>query len=408
LVTSEDKFLVNWRYSLVILATLVGLVFCASMKAQDRPTGADPQSNAGTAVKNVGAVKSISGKNLVLKTDAGPEITISVPDGTRIVRLAAGQTDLKNAPAITFAEIQVGDRMLLRGRSGANGDIEATTIVVMKQADVAQKQQHDREDWQKRGIGGIVSAIDSAAGTFTVSVTPTLSVLVKTSKDTNFLRYSPTSVKFADAQKGTIDQIKTGDQLRARGARSPDGKEIVAEEVISGTFRNIAGTISSIDAANNSITVKDILAKKSVVIKFNSDSQMRKLAPQMAQRLAFFLKEGRQAGQGGAPAGRQRSASGTPAGLGPDSGGSGARPAGGPDFQQMLNRIPSITLADLQKEDAVMVVATQGTSGNGVTAITLLGGVEPILTASPNGTSAAALFSGWNLGAPGGEGGGPQ
>ena len=408
MVTSEDKFLVNWRYSLVVLATLVGLFFGASMKAQDRPSGADPQSSAGAAVKNVGAVKSISGKNLVLKTDAGPEVTVSVPDGARIVRLAAGQTDLKNAPAITFAEIQVGDRMLLRGRSDANGGIEATTIVVMKQADVAQKQQHDREDWQKRGIGGIVSAIDPAAGTFTVSVTPTLSVLVKTSKDTNFLRYSPASVKFADAQKGTIDQIKTGDQLRARGTRSPDGKEIVAEEVISGTFRNIAGTISSIDAANNSITVKDILAKKSVVVKFNSDSQLRRLTPQMAQRLAFFLKRGAQAGRGGAPGGGETPASRTAPRAGMGSGGPGTRPAGGPDFQQMLSRIPSITLADLQKEDAVMIVATQETAGNEVTAITLLGGVEPILTASPNGTSAAALFSGWSLGAPGGEGGGPE
>jgi co-chaperonin GroES (HSP10) len=385
------------------------MFFSAPLEAQDHPAGTDSQSTAGAVIKNVGAVKSISGTNLVLKTDAGPEITISVPEGARIVRLAAGQTDLKSAPTITFAEIQVGDRMLLRGRSGANGDIEATTIVVMKQADVAQKQQHDREDWQKRGTGGIVSAIDAATGTFTISVTPTLSVLVKTSKDTSFLRYSPNSVKFADAQKGTIDQIKTGDQLRARGSRSADGKEITAEEVISGTFRNIAGTISAIDAANNSITVKDILAKKSVIIKFNSDSQLRKLAPQMAQRLAFFLKGGAQAAQGAAPAGGQISASGAPAaGRGQTGAGPGVRPAGGPDFQQMLSRIPSITLADLQKEEAVMVVATQGTTGNEVTAITLLGGVEPILTSSPNGTSAAALFSGWNLGAPGGEGGGPQ
>jgi co-chaperonin GroES (HSP10) len=405
LVVKAGSFIVKWIHSLAVVATGVSLALGVALSAQDRPSGEVPQAAAGSAVKNVGVVKSIHEKNLVLKTDSGPEISISVPDGVRIVRLAAGQTDLKSAPAIAFAEIQVGDRMLLRGRSGANGDIEATTIVIMKQADVAQKQQHDREDWQKRGTGGIVSAIDSAAGTFTVSVTPTLSVLVKTSKDTNFLRYSPNSVKFADAQKGTIDQIKTGDQLRARGTRSADGKEIVAEEVISGTFRNIAGTISSIDAANNSITVKDILAKKSVIIKFNSDSQLRKLAPQMAQRLAFFLKGG--AAQG-APAGGQSPASGTPRpGAGP-SGGPGGRPAGGPDFQQMLNRIPSVTLADLQKEDAVMVVATQGTTGNEVTAITLLGGVEPILTASPNGTSAAALFSGWNLGAPGGEGGGPQ
>ena len=404
MVTNKAKCAVNWRHALAMLATFAGLICGARLQAQDRPAGTDAQSTAGAAVKNVGAVKSISGKNLVLKTDAGPEVTISVPDGARIVRLAAGQTDLKSAPAIAFSEIQVGDRMLLRGRTGASGEIEATTIVVMKQADVAQKQQHDREDWQKRGAGGIVSAIDAAAGTFTISITPTLSVLVKTSKDTSFLRYSPDSVKFADAQKGTIDQIKIGDQLRARGTRSADGKEIAAEEVISGTFRNIAGTISSIDAANNSITVKDILAKKSVVIKFNSDSQLRKLAPQMAQRLAFFLKSA----QGGAPVGEQVSAGGAPAAGRPTGAGPGARPGGGPDFQQMLNRIPSITLADLQKEEAIMVVATRGTTGNEVTAITLLGGVEPILTASPNGTSAAALFSGWNLGAPGGEGGGPQ
>src|SRR5947209_6220694 len=326
----------------MVIVMAVSLASGIALPAQDRPSGETPQAAAGSAVKNVGVVKSIHEKNLVLKTDSGPEISLSVPDGTRIVRLAAGQTDLKSAPAITFAEIQVGDRMLLRGRAGTNGDVEATTIVVMKQADVAQKQQHDREDWQKRGTGGIVSTIDPATGTFTVSVTPTQSVLVKTQKDTSFLRYSPNSVKFADAQKGTIDQIKTGDQLRARGTRSADGKEIAAEEVISGTFRNIAGTISSIDAANNIITVKDILAKKSVVVKFNSDSQLRKLAPPMAQRLAFFLKGG--ASQGGAqPVAASGAPANSPAAGGATAPGASPRPGGGADFQQILSRIPNIT-----------------------------------------------------------------
>lgn len=387
---------------------LAGALFTSAIHAQD-------QGNAAAAARNVGALKSISGNTLVLKTDAGPEITVSVPDGTRIVRLTPGQTDLKNAPPITLPELQVGDRMLVRSRPGDNGSLLATTIVVMKQADVAQKQQHDREDWQKRGAGGIVSAVDMAAGTINVSVNPTLGIVVKTSKDTGFLRYAPGSVKFSDAQKGTMDQIKTGDQLRARGTRSADGKELAAEEVISGTFRNIAGTITSVDAANNTITVKDVLAKKSVVIKFNSDSQLRKLAPQMAQRLAFFLKGGAQAAQGGAPASGQTATSGaTPSGNAPASGGAGPggnaqgpRPGGAPDFQQMLSRIPSVTLADLQKEDAVMVVAAQGTASGEVIAVTLLGGVEPILTASPNGMGAAALFSGWNMGTPGGDAG-PQ
>jgi hypothetical protein len=198
-----------------------------------------------------------------------------------------------------------------------------------------------------------------------------------------------------------MDQIKTGDQLRARGNRSADGKEIAAEEVISGSFRNIAGTITSIDAAGNSITVKDILAKKSVVVKFNADSQLRKLAPPMAQRLAFFLKAGPQAVQAGTPAARPAggAAAAAPAGA--------PRPGGGADFQQILSRIPSVKLEELQKEDAVMIVAMQGSSPGEATAVTLLGGVEPILTASPDGMSAAALFSGWNLGAPAGGDTGP-
>ena len=70
----------------------------------------------------------------------------------------------------------------------------------------------------------------------------------------------------------------------------------------------------------------------------------------------------------------------------------------------MVSRLPAVTITDLQKEDAVMIVSTLGSGSSEVTAITLLGGVEPILTASPNGMGAAALLSGWNLSAPGDAG----
>ncbi|HEV3317182.1 MAG TPA: hypothetical protein VG488_09450 [Candidatus Angelobacter sp.] len=375
----------NRIWKLVVWLALTASICIAA------PLQAQTQQDA--TARKVGTVKSLTGKALVLKPDSGSDVNVTLVDGVRILRLAPGQTDLKSATPMTLPEVQVGDRMLVRGKPGDNDSIVASSIVVMKQADVAQKQQHERDDWQKRGTGGIVTAIDPASGTITVAITPTYSVAVKTSKDTGFLRYAPDSVKFADAQKGTLDQVKTGDQLRAHGNRSADGKEITAEEVISGTFRNIAGTISTIDAGNSTITVKDVLAKKSVVVKIGADSQMRKLAAPMAQRLAVLLKGGAQADAGGPPAG------GRPPGAG---GGPGGAP---PDFQQILSRIPSVTLAELQKEDAVMVVATQGTSGSEAVAITLLGGVEPILTASPNGRSAAALFSGWNLGTPGGDAG---
>jgi hypothetical protein len=226
-----------------------------------------------------------------------------------------------------------------------------------------------------------------------VDVNPTLKVAVKTSPTTRFLRYAPDSVRFSDAQKSSLDQIKTGDQLRARGTRSADGKELAAEEVISGTFRNIAGTITNIDAAAGTITVKDVLAKKTVTVKLTGDSMMRKLPAQMAQRIAFFLK---------APEAAQAAAAAGGNGTGPAGGSGGGR---APDFQQMVSRLPAVTIADLQKEDAVMIVSTPGNGGPQVTAITLLGGVDPIITASPS--SAAALLGGWNLSAPSGDAG-PQ
>ncbi len=391
------------------LALLIAFTVTTALPAEvqeDRPAA---PAQAGL-LKKLGTVKSTSENTITLKSDSGPDFSASVQDTTRIFRIPPGQTDLKNAQPIKLQDVQVGDRMLVRGKAGDVPDsIIALQIVVMTKSDVAQKQQQDLQDWQKRGVGGIVSAIDAAAGSITVAVTPSTSYSVKTSKTTSFLRYAPNSVKFADAQKGAFDQIKVGDQLRARGNRSADGKEVAAEEVISGTFRNIAGTVTAADAANNTVTVKDILGKKTVVVKLSPESQMRKLPPQLAQRIAFFLK-----GPAGAQGSQSAPSGGTPAGA--SAQGSNGAPGpnstpgrgGSPDFQQMINRLPAVSLAELQKDDAVMIVSTTGTGGNEVTAITLLSGVEPILTASPNGAGAAALLSGWNLSAPGGGDAGPQ
>jgi len=71
---------------------------------------------------------------------------------------------------------------------------------------------------------------------------------------------------------------------------------------------------------------------------------------------------------------------------------------GTPDFQQMLSRMPAISISDLNKGDAVMLVATEGTSSSGPTAIKLISGVEPLLSAAPAGAGAAMILSPWNLG----------
>ena len=100
----------------------------------------------------------------------------------------------------------------------------------MKQADVAAKQQHDRDDWQKRGVGGLVTNVDAATGIVTISsggMGTNRSIAVHIAKYTILRRYAPDSVKFDDAKPAPANQfwaqIKAGDQLRARGTRNPDG-----------------------------------------------------------------------------------------------------------------------------------------------------------------------------------------
>jgi hypothetical protein len=71
----------------------------------------------------------------------------------------------------------------------------------------------------------------------------------------------------------------------------------------------------------------------------------------------------------------------------------------GNDLTQILDRAPTITLADLKPGDAIIVLSTVGANTESLTAITLLAGVEPILTRP--GTREMSL-GGWSLGAGGG------
>jgi Domain of unknown function (DUF5666) len=381
-----------------VVARLV-LVFMLSLIAQALP---QQTPVASAQAKAVGEIKTISGSRLTLATDDGKGESISLPENVRVVRIAPGATDLKNATAITLQDLQVGDRVLVQGKASEDGkSMVALRVVVMKQSDVSAKQQQEREDWQKRGIGGLVNAVDPAAGTLTISVTTfsgSKKVLIQTSKKTAIRRYAPNSVKFDDAKSSQLADIHPADQLRARGNKNADGTEFAAEEIVSGSFRNIAGTVTAANAADNSITVMDLLTKKSVVVKVTADSQLRKLPQMMAQRIAMRLKgktpEG-QAAAAGAPAtgSASKPEGGLPAGA-PAGNGSGSGRGGG-DLQQMLSRLPALTVNDFQKGDAVILVSTQGTDSE-VTAITLVGGVEPILTAAPAGGQ-AMILSPWSL-----------
>jgi hypothetical protein len=135
---------------------------------------------------------------------------------------------------------------------------------------------------------------------------------------------------------------------------------------------------------------------------------IRALPLMMATRFAAQTNGGGQGGgrggggRGGGGGAGTYGAEGSAAGQGDAAG--GARRSAGADLSQMISRLPTITLADLKNGDAVMIVATEPTPGaSTVTAITLLTGVEPILTANPNGGMDLSMSMGGGMG--GGEGG---
>ena len=281
-----------WR----IAAACLILAGVRSTPARPMQAQATTQQSAQTptAARPVGTIKSISGNIIVLSTDAGSDVSVQVQDATKLVRIAPGQTDLKDATPIQLADIQPGDRILVRGKLANDGTfVVAASIIAMKKADIAEKQSHEREEWQKHGLGGLVNSVDAAGGTISI-VLPSQgekkSVAVHVSKDTMLRRYSLDSVKFDDAKPAPLDQVKPGDQLRARGTRSPDGTELTAVEIVSGTFRNISGTISAIDTSAGTIIVQDLVVKKSITVRITPESQLRKLPPPVAQRIAARLK----------------------------------------------------------------------------------------------------------------------
>ena len=353
---------------------------------------AAPFAQAQAATRILGSITAISGDTITVKPAQGDAQQVEVPSTAQLKRVEPGQTNLSAAVAMQFGELAVGDRVLVNLDPNATGSTaQALRVVAIKAEDVAKKQEAETEAWQ-HGVGGLVKSVDTASGVIlvTTGAGPTLkTITVKTAPTTVLERYAPASVSFTDAKAAPITAIQPGDQLRARGQKNDDGTEIAADEVVSGGFRNISGTILSIDSAGSSIVVKDLTTKKPVTVHITAQVQMRRLPDRMAQMIAARLK-GMAAGGSGTVNARPQGGGDAAGAAGQGAGPGGQR--GGGDMQQILSRAPAIQLSDLQKSEAVMLVSTQGASD--VTAITLLAGVEPLLEAP----ASQDLLSNWSMG----------
>jgi hypothetical protein len=328
---------------------------------------------------------------LTIKTDEGVLVQVTLNDRTAILRVPPGETDPSKAVKIGLGEVAVGDRLFARGAVAADGkSVAARQVVITSGAAAAAgaAQGGDREAERRRRVVGRITALDAATREITLlarSREGGETITVAAPADVRLLRYAPDSLNPRDARPGSFADLKIGDQVRAQGERSADGKRFTAEEIISGAFQRVGGTVVAINAAASEITVRNEQTGKSLTIAVGQKSTLRRVTPEAAAALGERgrRRADRSSRPGGAAATEQQGAQGgaQERSEGERSGdGRGWRQrSAGRNFQETLESLPAITIADLKKGDVVLVNGTAAADPSRVTAITLLTGEAEFL-----------------------------
>jgi len=338
-----------------------------------------------------GEVVSISEKAIVVKTKDA-QVSVELSPKTEFKRVAPERPNLSAATSAALADIAVGDKVIVSGVFGDDkSKLPARTVYLMSQSDIAKRNANEAQRWTTRGISGKVASVNPQTGQIGVEVrglAGTSNVMVNAKDGATFKRYAPNSVKYSEAVASSVSDIKSGDMLRAVGDKSADGLSFQAEEIVTGAFQTVAGTVKSIDAEKNEIVITNLQTKKDVTVALGTASVMKKFPEEMAQRMVQFQGAGgpRPAGAGGQAA--------QPAGSQPGGQpGPGGNPAGGPGrmmgpggraggIDEMLERFPTITASDLKVGDMIAVSSTRSGSMDKISAIKLLAGIEPFIRAA--------------------------
>ena len=355
-------------------------VSAANVQAQSPATttgASDPSISPNRALGEVKLIDA-SAKQMTLKTDAGSVVVVTLSDATSYMRVAPGETTLTNATKITFAEVAEGDRVLAMGKTSDDRKaVTARTIIVMTKADIAKKQEAERAEWKRRGVLGIITGLKPETKEITISSRTGAgpqALIIPVSEKVEMRRYAPDSIKFADAKPSTFEDLKVGDQLRALGERNTAGSQFNAEKVVTGAFKMVAGVVTAIDVATGEVKINDMQTKQPLTIVIKNDAVLRKFPP--ASEMGGMMMS-RPAGAGGP--GGQAPAGGQGAGQGTGPGGGGRMGGGGMNMQEMLERLPTIAIADVKVGDTIMVSSTKGADPTRLTAISLISGADTLL-----------------------------
>jgi Ni2+-binding GTPase involved in maturation of urease and hydrogenase len=371
--------------ALFLAIASVVVLFSAGLAAQAQPATTATQQTADPGVTANGAIGEVkvidaAAKHLILKTDAGTLVTVALADSTVYMRLAPGEKTLTNATKIAFTDVGEGDRVWARGKvSEDHKNVPATALIVMNKVDIAKKQEAERAEWKRRGMLGMITALKPESKEITVSsrsMAGMQAVIIPISDKVEMRRYAPDSIKFADAKPAKFEELKVGDQVRALGEKSPDGTAFTAEKVVTGAFKTVGGVVTAIDAATGEVKINDLQTKQPLTIVIKQDAVLRKFPAMGEGGMMVMGGPGGASGPGGArPAGAPVGGPGAQ-GAGPG----GPRPGGAQmNIQDMLEKLPTIALADLKVGDTIIVSSTKGADPTRLTAISLISGADTLL-----------------------------
>ena len=364
----------------MFLSAFVLPLLLASPQAPTAPRKADSA---------IGEVTDIAGGQLAVKTDAGDALSVAVDEKTSFLRAKPGATTLTDAAPVAVEDLSVGDRVLVRGRLAEDHrTFAARQVVVMTKGDIASKHEAEQADWRKRGVLGTVTAVDAAKGEITIQPrrggATTALVLPTADRKIKFRRYAPDSVKFSDAKSSSLADVQVGDQLRALGNRSEDGAQFLAEQVVFGSFRTVVGDVVSVDEAKGLVTLKTEEAPGTLAVTVGNEARIRRLPPEMAVRLMARDAAGGAPGGGGAWSGGRGGPGGGAEGGGAAApgGGGGAWGSGrgreGGGGEDILERLPPATLAELKAGSRILVSSTKGRDAAKLNAIAVVAGLEAL------------------------------
>ncbi len=118
------------------------------------------QDASQAAVANrIGTIKTINGNVITLAPDSGPEVAVTVQPNARLLRLAPGERISRTRQPSSCRICKWAIRIRARGQASGDGkSIAALEIIVITRSAVQAVSDQMRQDWQKRGIGGPVSA----------------------------------------------------------------------------------------------------------------------------------------------------------------------------------------------------------------------------------------------------------